>query len=228
MEKIELFKKYKINIDENILNNFKIYFNQLIEWNNKFNLTAITEENDVYIKHFLDSVYPEKHIEKNARILDIGAGAGFPSLPLKIVRPDLDVTMIDSLNKRITFLDFMIKTLGLKSAQAEHSRAEDYAQKHREKFDAVVARAVSNLSTLSEYALPLVKLGGKFIAYKGENIEEELSAAQNAIGVLGGKISEVIKYCIEGNGRSLVIIEKVKPTPAKYPRGKNLPKTNPL
>ncbi len=228
MEKIELFKKYNINLSEEKYEKFMTYFNELILFNNQFNLTAITEENDVFIKHFLDSLYPEFLIKKNSKIIDIGAGAGFPSLPLKIYREDLSVTMIDSLNKRINFLNTMISKLKLENVESIHTRAEDFAKLNRNKFDYVVVRAVAKLSTLLEYSLPLLNVGGKLLAYKGDNIEDELASSNNALFILGGKIQDVLKYEIEGNKRTIIVVEKIKDTPTKYPRNKNLPKTNPL
>ena len=226
MEKIELFKKYNINLSEEKYERFMTYFNELILFNNQFNLTAITEENDVFIKHFLDSLYPEFLIKKNSKIIDIGAG--FPSLPLKIYREDLSVTMIDSLNKRINFLNTMISKLKLENVESIHTRAEDFAKLNRNKFDYVVVRAVAKLSTLLEYSLPLLNVGGKLLAYKGDNIEDELASSNNALFILGGKIQDVLKYEIEGNKRTIIVVEKIKDTPIKYPRNKNLPKTNPL
>ena len=228
MEKIELFKKYNINLSEEKYEKFMTYFNELILFNNQFNLTAITEENDVFIKHFLDSLYPEFLIKKNSKIIDIGAGAGFPSLPLKIYREDLSVTMIDSLNKRINFLNTMISKLKLENVESIHTRAEDFAKLNRNKFDYVVVRAVAKLSTLLEYSLPLLNVGGKLLAYKGDNIEDELASSNNALFILGGKIQDVLKYEIEGNKRTIIVVEKIKDTPTKYPRNKNLPKKNPL
>lgn len=227
MEK--LFKKYNLNeINKEKINKFNIYFKNLIEWNNQFNLTAITDEREVQIKHFLDSVFPEFLIEKNAKILDIGAGAGFPSLPLKIYRDDLDVTMLDSLNKRVNFLNHIITILNLKNTRAEHSRAEDFAKNHRDEFDYVVVRAVAKLSTLLEYALPLLKIGGKLIAYKSFETDDEIENSKNALNILGGKVVNIKKYVLEENQRSVIVIEKIKTTPHKYPRDKNLPKVKPL
>ena len=227
-ELTKLCKLNNINFSEKYENNFLQFFNDLIYYNNMFNLTAITEKNEVIIKHFLDSIYPEKYIPKNASVIDIGAGAGFPSLPLKIVREDLNLTMLDSLNKRVNFLNNMVEKLDLKNAFAIHSRAEDYAIKNREKFDIAIARAVANLSTLSEYCLPFVKVGGTFIAMKGGSCEEEINNAKLAIKTLGGKIDKVEEYNLEGNSRTIIIIKKIMPTPNKYPRGKNLPKTKPI
>ena len=228
MEKINLFKKYNLILDEEKLNKLNEFYKNLIFYNNSFNLTNITEENDVFIKHFLDSIYPQYLIKENSSVLDIGAGAGFPSLPLKIYRPDLKITMIDSLNKRVNFLNEMIAFLSLKDISATHTRAEDFALKNRESFDYVIVRAVAKLNTLVEYALPFLKLQGELLAYKGSEVEEEILQCESALKILGGKIECVEKFELEGNSRSIVVIKKISQTPAKYPRGKNLPKLKPL
>ena len=228
MEKINLFKKYNLILDEEKLNKLNEFYKNLIFYNNSFNLTNITEENDVFIKHFLDSIYPQYLIKENSSVLDIGAGAGFPSLPLKIYRPDLKITMIDSLNKRVNFLKEMISVLNLKDITATHTRAEDFALKNRESFDYVIVRAVAKLNTLVEYALPFLKLQGELLAYKGSEVEEEILQCESALKILGGKIERVEKFELEGNSRSIVVIKKNSQTPAKYPRGKNLPKLKPL
>lgn len=228
MEKINLFKKYNLILDEEKLNKLNEFYKNLIFYNNSFNLTNITEENDVFIKHFLDSIYPQYLIKENSSVLDIGAGAGFPSLPLKIYRPDLKITMIDSLNKRVNFLKEMISVLNLKDISATHTRAEDFALKNRESFDYVIVRAVAKLNTLVEYALPFLKLQGELLAYKGSEVEEEILQCESALKILGGKIERVEKFELEGNSRSIVVIKKNSQTPAKYPRGKNLPKLKPL
>ncbi len=233
MESLDkIFKKYGLNLNENQQNMFDLYFSYLIESNEKFNLTAITDKEEVEIKHFLDSVLPEKLIPKNSSVVDVGSGAGFPCLPLKIVRQDLFVCMIDSLNKRVNFLNDVIKLLKLSNAEAVHSRAEDFAKTNREKFDVAVARAVAPLVTLVEYLLPLVKVGGKAIIYKSAKLEEELKVSQKAINVLGGKIAQIENFEIEFKGeklsRKILVIEKVSHTPAKYPRGQNKPKLSPI
>lgn len=228
MEKINLFKKYNLILDEEKLNKLNEFYKNLIFYNNSFNLTNITEENDVFIKHFLDSIYPQYLIKENSSVLDIGAGAGFPSLPLKIYRPDLKITMIDSLNKRVNFLKEMISVLNLKDITATHTRAEDFALKNRESFDYVIVRAVAKLNTLVEYVLPFLKLQGELLAYKGSEVEEEILQCESALKILGGKIERVEKFELEGNSRSIVVIKKNSQTPAKYPRGKNLPKLKPL
>lgn len=220
-----LYEKYKNIKDEQIKQRFEKYYELLIQWNEKFNLTAITEKNAVEIKHFADSLAASEIIK--GTVIDIGAGAGFPSIPLKIVNPSLYITMIDSSNKRVTFLKEVIEQLGLEKAEAMHSRAEDL--KERECFDFAVARAVAPLSTLAEYLIPFVKKGGKMIAYKSDNIEEEMKEAKTAIKILGGTKTEVIKIPLDSETvRSLVIVTKGRPTPKKYPRGANKPRLNPL
>ena len=228
MEKIKLFEKYNLNLTEEKLNKLNIFYSELIFYNNSFNLTAITEENEVFIKHFLDSIIPEFLIEKNSSVIDIGAGAGFPSLPLKIYRPDLRVTMIDSLNKRVNFLNDVIKKLELENISAFHARAEDFAKTNRESFDYAVVRAVAKIPTLIEYAFPLLKVGGRLLCYKGGDVEEELNQSENALKILGGVVERVEKFNLEGNSRTIVLIKKFEHTPSKYPRSKNLPKLKPL
>lgn len=220
-KKIEqILIKSEIKPTKQIVDNFVKYYNLLIEGNKICNLTAITDEDGVVEKHFYDSIFPQKYFSLNANVLDIGAGAGFPSIPLKLVRDDLSFTLLDSLNKRINFLNNTIQTLNLKNIEAIHGRAEDFAKlsDYREKFDITTARAVANLKVLSEYCLPFVKVGGQFIAYKSGNCEEEINEAKQIICELGGKISKVIDYNIGENSRKLVIIEKTKETPKKYPR----------
>ena len=185
-----LYEKYRNIQDKKTISLFKLYYELLTEWNGKFNLTAITEKQDVEIKHFADSLAAIDIISGN--IIDIGAGAGFPSVPLKIVNPSLKVTMADSSNKRITFLNEVIEKLELKDIKAVHIRAEDI--KEREYYDFAVARAVAPLCTLVEYLLPFVKVGGKMIAYKSDNIKDEIEQAKNAVKILGGAKIETEKY----------------------------------
>lgn len=227
---IKEFNKIGIKLDDNKAEQFVKYYQLLIEWNQKFNLTTITEFEDVVLKHFIDSAYGYDYIVGRNCLCDIGAGAGFPSLPLKILYPQIKITMMDSLNKRVLFLQEVVNALGLKDCNCIHIRAEDAAADfYRESFDVVTARAVAGLSTLCEYALPLVKTGGIFIAYKGE-AENELDAAKNAIKILGGKLSEVKKFNLADTdlSRSLIIIGKIQHTDKKYPRGKGKEKSNPL
>ena len=206
---------------------FEKYYRLLAEWNQKFNLTAITERDEVFVKHFADSLLGEEFVGENASVLDVGTGAGFPSLPIKIVRDDISLTLVDSLQKRINFLNCVLSELGIKKAEALHARAEDLSC--RETFDCAVSRAVAPLSTLCEYCLPFVKTGGAFIAYKAENCEEEVASSLKAAEILGGGRAEIFKRRLDENTeRSFVIIRKVRPTPAAYPRGKNLPRKSPL
>ena len=207
---------------------FEKYCSLLVEWNEKINLTAITEKDEVFTKHFVDSLIGEEFIKKNATVIDIGTGAGFPSLPIKIVREDINLTLNDCLNKRLIFLNEIINKLGLKNVSTLHSRAEDLNK--NVKYDYALSRAVASLNTLSEYCLPFVKEGGYFIAYKSKDIDEELKNSEKAIEILGGKIEEVKEIEIPNTDivRKLVFIKKIKQTPNKYPRGKNLPKTKPL
>lgn len=206
---------------------FDMYCKILIEWNEKINLTAITEPEEIKTKHFRDSVLPIDEIPENASLLDIGSGAGFPGIPLKIVRPDLKITLLDSLQKRIKFLDYAISALHLVNITCVHSRIEDF--KPKESFDVVTARAVAPLATLSEYALPFVKLGGKFIAYKSSNVNDELNAARKIISLCGGDNIEVkTAFLDETTVRSFVIVEKTKHCPPSYPRGGNKPRLSPI
>ncbi len=212
---------------------FEKYMEMMLEYNKCVNLTAITEKEEIEEKHFVDSVSAvlSERLHNNCTLIDIGAGAGFPSLPIKIVRKDIDVTMLDSLNKRINFLNSAINELHLEKIRAIHMRAEDGGRKteHREKFDVAVARAVADLSVLAEYALPFVKKGGCFIAMKGPSVDEELDKAKNAIKLLGGKTREVKKIKLpSGIEHSLVIIEKTDSTPSKYPRKAGKPVKEPL
>lgn len=207
---------------------FEKYYLLLKEWNEKINLTAITEREEVYLKHFEDSLIGEKYIKEGSSVIDIGTGAGFPSLPIKIVREDINLTLNDCLNKRLIFLNEVIKELKLENVRTLHSRAEDL--KREEKYDYAVSRAVARLSTLCEYCLPFVKIGGYFISYKSNDSEEEIKEAKKAIEILGGKIEEIkeIKLSKDDIVRKLIFIKKIKDCDKKYPRGKNLPKTKPI
>ena len=230
-EKIKkMFEKYNILLNKNQILQFEKYYQFLVEENKKYNLTSITEEDDVIFKHFLDSVLPEKLIDKNARCVDVGSGAGFPAIPLKIVRPDLEICMVDSLQKRVNFLNQTINLLKLENITAFHARVEDFAIKNREKFDYALSRAVAQVPTLAEYLIPLVKVNGKVIMYKSQKVEEELMTGEKAIKELGGQVAQVIKMNIEEieAERNFIVIKKVQKTPQKYPRGKNLPKIKPI
>lgn len=223
-----LLTEYQNLIDKH-RNEFETYFEELVSYNEKVNLTAITEKHDVFTKHFLDSILSIDAISEGAKIVDVGTGAGFPSLPIKIVRPDVDITMVDSLNKRVNFLNYICEKLKIKSTNV-HARAEDFAKNNREVFDVAVARAVAKLNTLLEYLLPLVKVGGIVIAYKASNVGEEFAEAENAMEILGGKVLKSIRFDLPNSygERHLVIIQKIKPTPKEYPRDKNLPKLKPI
>lgn len=206
---------------------FNRYAEMLRERNEKINLTAITEPEEVKVKHFLDSCSAAELLPGGASVLDIGSGAGFPGLPLKIVRPDLTVTLLDSVNKKVAFVSDVVAELKLSGVTAVHARIEDFP--HKGEYDAVVSRAVAELSTLAEYALPFVKIGGAFIAYKSEKAESEAEAAASAITLLGGRIREIREaFVAAGLTRKLIVIDKIAPTPPKYPRGKNLPRLKPL
>ncbi len=208
---------------------FEAYYNFLVEYNQKVNLTAITVKEEVKIKHFLDSILSVNEIPTNASVIDVGAGAGFPSLPLKIVRSDINLTMLDSLNKRITFLNELTQKLNLTTTNI-HARAEEFAHKNPEKFDIALARAVARTNTLVEYLLPLTKVGGKVILYKGSNYKEELIEAQNAIKTLGGTLQKVQLFTLPNNmgERAIIIITKTAHTPPQYPRLANQPKLKPI
>lgn len=211
---------------------FEMYSDLLVEWNEKVNLTAITEKDEIILKHFIDSLTIAKYVDNNAKLIDVGTGAGFPGIPMKIYFKDLSVTLLDSLNKRIFFLQDVIEKLKLKNINAIHSRAEDLAidSKYREKYDIATARAVSNLSTLLEYLMPYVKVGGKCICMKGPNVSEELKAAKNALKELGGEIEVVDNFKLPNSDleRNLIIIKKVKSTNKKYPRKSGIPAKSPL
>ena len=242
---IETFKKnlgeIDVDLDQSQFDQFEEYYKTLVEWNEFMNLTAITEYDEVMLKHFVDSLALNKALENdnisldlnsNLKIIDIGTGAGFPGIPMKIAYENLNVTLLDSLNKRIKFLDEVISKLSLKGITAMHGRSEDYARDkaHREQYDLCVSRAVANLSTLAEYCLPYVKEGGYFIPFKSGNIDEELINAKHAVFLLGGKIVDTIKLTLPGSDieRSFVIIKKVKNTSKNYPRKAGLPAKEPL
>ncbi|MBQ8116641.1 MAG: 16S rRNA (guanine(527)-N(7))-methyltransferase RsmG [Lachnospiraceae bacterium] len=225
-----------VRLETKQIEQFLTYYEMLAEWNQKMNLTAITEYDEVMKKHFIDSISLVKAIDlrqKGLCMIDVGTGAGFPGLALKIAFPNLNVTLLDSLNKRIQFLNAVINELNLVSVEAVHGRAEDFASgkaKLREQYDLCVSRAVANLSTLSEFCLPFVKTGGKFISYKSEKLVEEASAAQKAITVLGGQIRSQVDFYLPDSDiyRNLFVIEKVRKTPEKYPRKAGTPAKDPI
>ena len=224
----------QIVLNKEQLCQFMSYYVLLVEWNQVMNLTAITDFEEVCKKHFTDSLSLVKAYKINASIsvIDVGTGAGFPGIPLKIAFPDIEIILLDSLHKRVDFLKTVIDNLGLKKIEALHGRAEDYAKEKnfREQFDLCVSRAVSNLSTLSEYCIPYVKIGGYFISYKSEKLSEEKKDAEYAISVLGGEIEDQISFQIPNSdiNRNLLIVRKKKETPANYPRKAGLPLKKPI
>lgn len=230
----EKVKELSIVLNDKQIQQFEQYYNILVEWNKVMNLTAITEYEEVVEKHFLDSltIVNAIHVEKIETLIDVGTGAGFPGIPLKIAFPHLKVTLLDSLNKRIKFLNEVINLLELNDIKAIHGRAEDYAKQaeYREQYDICVSRAVANLATLSEYCLPYVKVDGLFVPYKSGEIDEELKSSEKAVSILGGKVEEVVKFQLPGTdiGRSFVKIHKVKETKKKYPRKAGMPTKEPL
>ncbi len=213
------FKKYGLDLTETQYEKFNKYAEFLVEYNKNVNLTSITESQEILTKHFIDSILLEKYtdIPHNMSLIDVGTGAGFPSLPLKIIRNDIKVTLLDSLAKRITFLEKLCVLLEI-DAEFIHGRAEDIARKpeYREKFDFSCARAVANLSVLSEYCIPFVKNGGYFLSMKGPN--ENISSSDNAIKILGGKVDRIIDYKLESDSRKIIVVKKISQTPTKYPR----------
>ena len=231
-ELIEKAKKVNIEIDAKKEEQFYNYMKLLLEWNEKINLTAITEQNDIILKHFIDSITINKYIEQSNSIIDIGTGAGFPGIPLKIMNQNKKITLVDSLNKRINFLNEVCKEISLENIQCIHARAEELASdlEYRENYETVVSRAVARLNVLIEYMLPFVKKGGLCICMKGPNIDGELEDAKNAIKVLGGKIKSVESFFLPDSDieRNVIIIEKVAETPKKYPRKAGLPSKQPI
>ena len=229
-----LLDQQNINLTDQQKFQFERYFELLVEWNEKINLTAITEKEEVYLKHFYDSIAPilQGLIEnQEIKLLDIGAGAGFPSLPMKILYPQLDVTIIDSLNKRINFLQLLAEELGLEGVHFYHGRAEDFAQdkKFRAQFDIVTARAVARMQVLSELTIPYLKVGGKLLALKASNAPEELTESKNALNLLFSKVEDNISYTLpNGDPRYITVVEKKKETPNKYPRKAGMPNKRPL
>lgn len=225
-------KAQQINIvlEEKQIENFYKYMNLLLEWNEKMNLTAITEPNEVILKHFIDSLTIANLIEKGQKVIDVGTGAGFPGIPLSIVKEE-NITLLDSLNKRITFLEEVINKLELKNIKAIHSRVEEFAKnkKERESYDIATSRAVAPLNVLLEYLLPLVKLNGICICMKGSN-KEEIEEAQNALKILGGEIEKIEKITLPESDitRNIIIVKKVKETPSKYPRKPGTPSKEPI
>lgn len=219
---IEICSQYGLPVTAEQAQSLDLYASMLVEWNGKMNLTAITEPRDMVVKHFLDSLLLLKAVElpQEASIIDVGTGAGFPSVPVKVLRPDLKLNLLDSLNKRLVFLQELCGALGL-CAQFTHARAEDGGKdkKYREKYDFACARAVASLRNLTEYCLPFVKVGGTFIALKGAEWEEELAEAKNAIGTMGGKVDGVEKFTLpDQSRRAIILIKKISQTPPQFPR----------
>ena len=231
-------EKWNITLSDRQVKQFMDYYALLVEWNSFMNLTAITEFEDVGKKHFVDSLAVVNAISfeelstDNLSLIDVGTGAGFPGIPLAIVFPNLQVTLLDSLNKRMKFLDTVIEKLALSNCTTIHGRAEDYAKPSllRESFDLCVSRAVANLSTLSEYCLPYIKVGGRFVSYKSEKISEEAKMAEKAITVLGGIVKDRVELCLPGTDmyRNIFVIQKEKSTPKKYPRKAGTPSKEPI
>lgn len=230
------FEKYLTILNINLTNEqvlkFYKYMNLLLEWNEKVNLTAITNPEEIILKHFVDSLTIGKYINKGESLVDVGTGAGFPGIPIKIYRDDINVTLVDSLNKRVKVLNIFIEELMLERIEAIHSRAEEFGRnsKYREKFDVSTSRAVANLATLSEYLIPLIKQQGKSICMKGSEIEEELNNSKKAIDVLGGKILKVDEFTLPNSDikRNIIIIKKQGKTPSKYPRKPGTPAKEPI
>lgn len=239
MEKIEFIEKIKkqaqkigVNITDEQAEKFYSYTNMLLEWNEKINLTAITELDDIIQKHFIDSLTIDKYVKENASIIDVGTGAGFPGIPLKIVRDDINVTLLDALNKRINFLNEVIEQNKLTNIKTIHARAEEAGKNKniRESFDIATSRAVAPLNVLVEYLLPLIKIGGRCICMKGSNTKEEIENSRKAISILGGTIEEIQELELPDSDikRTIIVIKKEKNTPSKYPRKAGTPSKMPI
>ena len=231
-EMLEKSRVLDVRFSVEQIDKFYKYMNLLIEWNEKINLTAIIEPSEIILKHFIDSITILKELKDGSTVVDVGTGAGFPGIPLSIMNSTLKITLVDSLNKRLIFLQEVIKELKLENVELIHSRAEEFGQnkKYREKFDISTSRAVANLSTLSEYLLPLVKVNGKVISMKAGNAQEEINTAQKAIKTLGGKIEHIEEFNLPSSdiGRIIIVIDKIKETPGKYPRKPGTPTKEPI
>lgn len=226
----EKLKLINIKLEDKQIEEFYNYMNLLLEWNERINLTAITEPIEVILKHFVDSATIIKYIEDNKKIVDVGTGAGFPGIPLNIINSKASYTLVDSLNKRINFLNEVINSLQLNNINTIHSRIEDFGRNNKERFDIATSRAVASLNILLEYLLPLVKIGGICICMKGSNVKEEIENASKALEILGGKIEKVEKIILPDSDieRNIVIVKKVKSAPSKYPRKAGIPTKDPI
>ena len=230
-DKLEMLS---VEVNKEKIDQFNQFYDILVEWNKVMNLTAITDYKDVVEKHFLDSLSIERILKLDdiKAVMDVGTGAGFPGMPLKIIYPDLKITLLDSLNKRVKFLNEVIRQLELKNIDAIHGRAEDIGknENYREKYDLCVSRAVANLATLSEYCMPFVKVGGVFVSYKSGDIDEEVLKSKKAVSLFGGKIEDVVKFQLPGTdiNRAFVKIKKIKEMQKKYPRKSGIPSKEPL
>lgn len=227
----ELASKLNITLSDAEVDKFFLYKKILKEWNEKINLTSIVDDNEILIKHFIDSLTIEKYVPKNAKVIDVGTGAGFPGIPLKIVRPDIELVLLDSLNKRINFLNEVIEKCGLKNVRTIHGRAEDYAKDagYREKFDISTARAVANIPTLLEYCTPFLKIDGRFICMKAD-AEQEIKEASNAMKILNVQKEIVDKFTLPeiDAERTIIVYKKINNTPKQYPRKAGMPAKEPL
>jgi 16S rRNA (guanine527-N7)-methyltransferase len=230
----KILKSANLECTSEQLENFVIYKNMIQEWNKKINITSITEDEEIYMKHFVDSIIVKNYfdMDKVDKMIDIGTGGGFPGIPLKIISDEMEVTLLDSLNKRIIFLEEVVEVLGLENVDMIHGRAEDYGSndEYREQYDLSISRAVAPLNILSEYCIPFVKVGGCFISMKSGDVEKEIEESEKALEILGGRIKETIKYKLPGTdiSRSIIIIEKFRDTPDKYPRKAGKPTKKPL
>src|SRR6056297_1547848 len=238
MDKIDYFenllKKIDINYNEETIRSFKKYKDLIIEWNKKINITSIDSEEEIYLKHFIDSVIIKKYviIKKGAKTIDIGTGGGFPGIPLKLLDYNMEITLLDSLNKRIKFLDEVIRELNLNDIECIHGRAEEIGQdeNYREKYDYGFSRAVASLNVLLEYSLPFIKKNGLFIAFKASNFKDEIQESKNALNILGGEIIDIKEYSLPETdiSRSMIVVKKIKDIPKKYPRKPGTPNKKPL
>lgn len=228
---IDAAKQFGVELTSTQVDQFDIHFRELVAWNERTNLTSIVEYDAVAVKHFLDSLSLAPIVRDAKSLIDIGSGAGFPGLPLKIARPDLRVTLLEATGKKVTFINHIIAMLELRDVRAIHARAEDcgHDQEHREHYDAAVVRAVAEMATLAEYAMPFVRVGGIFVAQKGKDIGEEMQRAQHAIALLGGRLREIVPVQLPGiEARHLIVIEKIAATPAQYARRAGMPEKKPL